>query len=72
MAEMIPLGEGADRLHFSNDEETGNELPAAKLIFAGKICCSVWIEDIQAREFLYFFSVTVAKSHYTDWHDDFF
>lgn len=53
MAEMIPLGGAADRLHLQ-DEDTGNELPAAKLVFAGKTLLERLIEDIQAREFLFF------------------
>jgi UTP---glucose-1-phosphate uridylyltransferase len=53
MAEMIPLGGAADRLHLQ-DEHTGSELPAAKLIFAGKTLLQRMVEDIQARERLYF------------------
>ena len=53
MAEMIPLGGAADRLHLV-DEATGKELPAAKLRFAGKILLQRLIEDVQAREKLYF------------------
>lgn len=53
MAEMIPLGGAADRLHLV-DEATGVELPAAKLKFAGKILLERLINDIQAREYLYF------------------
>lgn len=53
MAEMIPLGGAADRLHLV-DETTGVELPAAKLKFAGKILLQRLINDIQAREHLYF------------------
>jgi UTP---glucose-1-phosphate uridylyltransferase len=53
MAEMIPLGGAADRLHLV-DEETGSDLPAAKLRFAGKILLERLICDIQAREYLYF------------------
>lgn len=53
MAEMIPLGGAADRLHLQ-DDQTGSELPAAKLIFAGKTLLQRIIEDIQARERLYF------------------
>ncbi len=53
IAEMIPLGGAADRLHLV-DEETGSDLPAAKLRFAGKILLERIIADIQAREYLYF------------------
>lgn len=53
VAEMIPLGGAADRLHLQ-DEKTGNELPAAKLVFAGKTLLERIIVDIQAREFLFF------------------
>ncbi|HSX13955.1 MAG TPA: UTP--glucose-1-phosphate uridylyltransferase, partial [Chlamydiales bacterium] len=53
MAEMIPLGGSADRLHLT-DEKTGNELPAAKLIFAGKSLLERIIDDIYARELIYF------------------
>jgi hypothetical protein len=53
MAEMIPLGGAADRLHLI-DEITGSELPAAKLRFGGKILLARLIRDIEAREHLYF------------------
>lgn len=53
IAEIIPLGGAADRLHLV-DEETGSELPAALLNFAGKTLLERLIEDIQAQEFLYF------------------
>ncbi len=53
MAEMIPLGGAADRLHLI-DEVTGSELPAAKLVFAGKTLVERIVDDIQAREMLYF------------------
>lgn len=53
MAEIYPLGGAADRLHLV-DEETGMELPAARLLFAGRALFSGLIRDLQAREFLHF------------------
>ncbi len=53
VAEIIPLGGAADRLHLV-DEKTGRELPAALLKFAGKTLLERLIEDIQAQEFLYY------------------
>ena len=53
MAEMIPLGGAADRLHLI-DEKTGDELPAAKLFFAGRSLLSTMIRDLQAREYLHY------------------
>ncbi len=53
MGEIYPLGGAADRLHLI-DEQTGMELPAAKLPFAGKTLLEHLIRDLQAREFLYF------------------
>lgn len=53
LAEMYPLGGAADRLHLL-DEETGSELPAAKLVYAGKTLFEGLIRDLQAREFLYY------------------
>jgi hypothetical protein len=53
LAEMIPLGGAADRLHLV-DPVTGEELPAAKLRFAGKTLLERLIADIGARENLYF------------------
>ena len=50
---MYPLGGAADRLHLV-DEETGNELPAAKLNYGGKTLFSGLIQDLQAREYLYY------------------
>ena len=52
-AEMIPLGGSADRLHLACDV-TGVELPAAKLQFGRKSLLTRLIQDIQAREHLYF------------------
>ena len=53
MAELYPLGGAADRLHLV-DETTGQELPAAKLQFAGHTLLETLIRDLQARERLYF------------------
>jgi hypothetical protein len=53
MAEMYPLGGAADRLHLV-DETTGQELPAAKLGYAGRTLFEGLIRDLQAREYLYF------------------
>lgn len=53
MAEIYPLGGAADRLHLV-DAETKLELPAAKLLFGGKTLLERLINDLEAREFLYF------------------
>lgn len=53
MAEMVPLGGAADRLHLI-DEKTGSELPAAKLSFSGRPLLSAILRDLQAREYLYY------------------
>jgi hypothetical protein len=53
MAEMYPLGGAADRLHLV-DETSGLEMPAARLNFSGKSLLELLIQDLQAREFLYF------------------
>lgn len=53
VAEFYPLGGAADRLHLI-DEETGFELPAAKLPFAGRPLLETLIRDLQAREWLYY------------------
>lgn len=53
IAEIYPLGGAADRLHLV-EEKTGVELPAAKLLFAGKALLEHLIRDLQAREYLYF------------------
>ncbi|HSX12489.1 MAG TPA: hypothetical protein VLF61_03275, partial [Rhabdochlamydiaceae bacterium] len=53
LAEIYPVGGAADRLRLQ-DEKTGNFLPAAKLIFCGKTLLHHMIEDLQAREYLYF------------------
>lgn len=53
MGEIYPLGGAADRLHLV-DEKTGEELPAAKLHFAGRTLLEGLIRDLQAREYLYY------------------
>jgi len=53
LAELYPLGGAADRLHLI-DEQTGQELPAAKLPFAGRSLIAILIRDLQAREWLYY------------------
>jgi UTP---glucose-1-phosphate uridylyltransferase len=53
IAEMYPLGGAADRLHLI-DEETGSDLPAAKLGYGGKTLFEGLIRDLQSREFLYY------------------
>lgn len=53
LAELYPLGGAADRLHLV-DEYTGQELPAAKLQFAGRSLLETLVRDLQAREWLYF------------------
>lgn len=51
-AEFYPLGGAADRLHLV-DPDTGSDLPAAKMLFAGVSLFEGLIRDVQAREFLY-------------------
>jgi hypothetical protein len=51
--EMYPLGGAADRLHLV-DRESGEELPAAKLEFAGKTLLKRLLLDLEAREYRYF------------------
>lgn len=53
LGEIYPLGGAADRLHLV-DPQTGSELPAAKLHFAGVTLLERLIRDLQAREYLYF------------------
>lgn len=50
---LVPLGGSADRLHLV-DEETGEDLPAAKLLFAGRTLLEGLIRDVAAQELLYF------------------
>lgn len=53
LSEILPLGGAADRLHL-RDEATGDELPAAKLEFAGHTLLEKILRDLAAREHLYF------------------
>jgi len=53
MAEIYPLGGAADRLRLF-DPQTKIALPAAKLLFLGKTLLEGIIEDLQAREYLYY------------------
>ena len=53
LAELYPLGGAADRLHLV-DQETGVELPAAKLEFSGRTLLETLLRDLQAREWLYY------------------
>jgi UTP---glucose-1-phosphate uridylyltransferase len=53
MAEIYPLGGAADRLHLV-DEKNGQELPAAKLPFAGHMLLEHLVRDLDAREKLYY------------------
>ena len=53
LCEMYPLGGAADRLHLV-DEQTGHELPAAKLKFANRTLLHGLLRDLLAREHLYF------------------
>lgn len=53
MGEMYPVGGAGDRLNLI-DQETGEPLPAAQLIFCGKTLLELLIRDLQGREFLYY------------------
>jgi len=53
LTEIYPLGGAADRLHLV-EKHTQAPLPAAKLPFLGKGLLKLLIEDVQAREYLYF------------------
>jgi hypothetical protein len=53
MCEMYPLGGAADRLHLV-DEKSGYDLPAAQLRFAERTLLERLVNDLQAREYLYF------------------
>jgi len=52
-AEFYPLGGAADRLHLTEDG-TGQDLPAAKMAFAGRSLLECLIRDLEAREHLYY------------------
>ncbi len=53
LAEMYPVGGSADRLRLQ-DPETGTQIPAAMLSFNGQTLLGKLIEDLQAREYVYF------------------
>lgn len=53
LGEIYPLGGAGDRLSLV-DERTLSPLPAAKLLFGGKTLLEGLIEDLQAREYLYY------------------
>jgi len=53
LAEIYPVGGAADRLNLQ-DTETGAPLPAALLSFKGRPMLEGLIEDLQAREYLYY------------------
>lgn len=73
LAEMYPLGGAADRLHLV-DEQTGSELPAAKLRFAGRTLLEGLVRDLQAREHLYYQiygkQLTTPIAIMTSWEKD--
>lgn len=53
MAEIYPVGGAADRLGLK-DEQTGELLPAARLVFCGRTLLEHLLTDLQAREFLHY------------------
>jgi UTP---glucose-1-phosphate uridylyltransferase len=53
MAEIYPLGGAGDRLGFV-DDKTKEPLPQAKFNFMGKSLIEHLIDDLKAREYLYF------------------
>ncbi|MES2199879.1 MAG: hypothetical protein V4489_06900 [Chlamydiota bacterium] len=53
ISEMYPVGGAADRLRLQ-DPETKEPLPAALLLFNGKAMLGHLVEDVQAREYLYY------------------
>jgi hypothetical protein len=53
LAEMYPIGGAADRLKLQN-AATGAFMPAALLAFNGRTMLGKLIEDLQAREYLYY------------------
>jgi UTP---glucose-1-phosphate uridylyltransferase len=53
MGEMYPIGGAGDRLNLI-DQETGEPLPAAQLLFCGRTLLELLIRDLQGREFLYY------------------
>ncbi len=53
MAEIYPVGGAADRLRLQ-DEQTGEFLPAAQLLFGGKTLLESMIADLSAREYVHY------------------
>ena len=53
VAEIYPVGGAADRLRLQ-DPETKIPLPAARLQFCGKTLLEWMVQDVQAREYVYF------------------
>ncbi len=53
LSEIYPVGGAADRLKLV-EAQTGQPLPAAKLLFCGYSLLEGLIRDLQAREYLYF------------------
>lgn len=51
--EIYPVGGAGDRLNLQ-DENTGEDLPSAQLIFQERTLLEGLIRDLQAREYLYF------------------
>jgi len=52
LAELYPVGGSGDRLHFH--DESGLALPVAALPFCGKTLLQGLIEDLQAKEYVYY------------------
>lgn len=75
MGEIYPIGGAGDRLNLI-DQETGELLPAAQLLFCGRSLLELLIRDLQGREFLYykmfgkqlFTPIAIMTSHEKDNH----
>jgi UTP---glucose-1-phosphate uridylyltransferase len=76
VCEIYPVGGAADRLRLY-DPETAMALPAAKLSFQGRTLLARLIDDLQAREYLYYklkgkqltLPVAMMTSHEKNNHD---
>ncbi len=53
LAEIYPVGGAGDRLNL-HDEQTGESLPAAELLYDGRTLLEGLVRDLQAREYLYY------------------
>lgn len=53
IGEIYPIGGAGDRLNLK-DEDTGELLPAAQLLFCGRTLLEGMVRDVQAREYLYY------------------